>query len=957
MGEQDVAPPMLVGRRQECARLEDLVAQVRAGRSSAMVVTGEPGIGKSALLEHVAHAAVANEGRVLRAVGSQTESDLPYAGLHQLCHPLLDLRDRLPAPQSQALGVAFGLCSGPAPERFMVGLATLSLLTEAARDQPLVCLVDDADVMDRASAQALSFVAHRLRTHAVVLVVTTRPGDGDDSWSGLPRTVLRGLPRHDAETLLSAVIASPLDRRVRDRLLSESRGNPSAIRTLPRWFSAAEMVLGPQTVTLATPSDHDASLRRLLEPLADAERQLLLAAACDPTGDVALLRRVAERLALGTELCVEAGVAGVLELRDTVRFRPPLMRSVVYRAATPTQRRTAHEALAHATDADQDPHRRVWHQAHAVNVPDEATAVALDEAADRTTECGGPAVAAAFLERAAALTPDVGVRSRRQLAAIEALLHVGAVDAARALSRVAEGEVLDESSRARLDLLRVRIEAVSGTSIEVSPVLLAVARRLEAWDSRLALDGYADAFAAALSARTDPTAGMKDVAEAVRGAPVPQDLRRGDRLLHGVATLYTDGYAAAVPVLKDAIEAFDTDDVTLDEAARVLWLVELVAAGLWDDRAWDRSTRRHVALARSAGALGELMTSLHARVFVTLFEGDLEAAATMLEEIRGLEVGPQPAFTPYGAVGLAAFRGEEDEAERMLASADAEAAARGDGMGVWVAQWARSVLYNGLGRYPEALESSHHAPVHPHGLALAAWMLVERVEAAARAGERATAERAMAQLSDLAQASGTDWSRGVAARCEAQLRDGERAESLYREAIDRLERTTMRSDLGRAQLAYGEWLRRAGRRTEARAMLRAAHELLTTLGLAAFAERARRELAATGETVRKRVDDDRHGLTPQELHVARLAAEGLTNPDIGSELFLSPRTVEWHMGKVFGKLGISSRRQLRGALWAREHDEVPGVDQGRARGRRRERTPMLEVRAVALQGLREGEPS
>ncbi|WP_262852304.1 helix-turn-helix transcriptional regulator [Mumia quercus] len=955
MGEHDVTPPLLVGRRRECARLDDLVADARAGRSSAMVLTGEPGIGKTALLEHVANAAGAAEGRVLRAVGAQAENDLPYAGLHQLCHPLLDLRDRLPAPQAQALGVAFGLCSGPAPERLMVGLATLSLLTEAARDQPLVCLVDDADVMDRASAQALSFVAHRLRTQAVVLLVATRPGAGNE-WSGLPRTALRGLPRHDAETLLSAVIPSPLDRRVRDRLLSETRGNPSALRTLPRWFSAAEMVLGPQTMTLASPSEQDAALRRLLEPLAESERQLLLAAACDPTGDVALLRRVVERLGLATDLCVETGVTGVLELRDTVRFRPPLMRSVVYRAATAAQRRTVHEALAHATDADQDPHRRVWHQAHAVGAPDEATAVALEEAADRTTECGGPAVAAAFLERAAALTPDVGVRARRQLAAIEALLHVGAVDAARALSRVAEGEVLDEARRARLDLLRARIEAVSGTSTEVSPVLLAVARRLEAWDSQLALDGYADAFAAALfSARTDPTAGLKDVAEAVRGAPVPQDLRRGDRLLHGVATLYTDGYAAAVPVLKGAIEAFDTEDVTLDEAARVLWLVELVAAGLWDDRAWDRSTRRHVALARSAGALGELMTSLHARVFVTLFEGDLEAAAAMTEEIRGLERGPAP--TPYGAVGLAAFRGDEDEAERLLASADAQAAARGDGMGAWVAQWARSVLYNGLGRYPEALESTRKAAVHPHGFAVAAWMLVERVEAAARAGERATAERAMAQLSDIARPSGSDWSRGVAARCEAQLRDGERAESLYREAIDRLERTTMRADLGRAQLAYGEWLRRAGRRTEARAMLRAAHELLTTLGLAAFAERARRELAATGETVRKRVDDDRHALTPQELHVARLAAEGLTNPDIGSELFLSPRTVEWHMGKVFGKLGISSRRQLRGALRAGEHEEVPGVDQGRARGRRRERTPMLEVRAVALRGLREGEPS
>ena len=407
-----------------------------------------------------------------------------------------------------------------------------------------------------------------------------------------------------------------------------------------------------------------------------------------------------------------------------------------------------------------------------------------------------------------------------------------------------------------------------------------------------------------------------EVADAVRDARVPVDRRPGDLAVQALAVLYADGYAAAVPSLRRAVEAFDTDALSPGEGARFSWLVELGAAGLWDEHAWDRLTARDVRRAREAGAGAALAVALNTRVYVTLFGGDLGAAGTLLEEIHAVDAAAGTVMTPYAAIGLAAFRGDQAEAEPLLAAVREEAAARGDGLGLWVVQWAQALLYNGLGRYREALAAAREAVDRPDWMAVATWGLVELVEAASRAGEPSTAADAFAQLSPLARASGSDWALGVAARCEAQLHDGDRADGLYRESIDRLGRTAVPPELARAHLLYGEWLRRCGRRVEAREQLRTAHRMLVTTGLAAFAERARRELAATGETVRKRADDTRHELTPQEMHVARLAAEGLTNPDIGTELFLSPRTVEWHMGKVFGKLGISSRRQLRDVIGA-----------------------------------------
>jgi DNA-binding CsgD family transcriptional regulator len=910
----EIAPQRLYGRRIECETLDGLVRAARAGHSGVLLLQGEPGIGKTALVDHVADAAATS--RVLRVAGVESEMELAFAGLHQLCRPLLDRLDRLPAPQANALGTAFGLHAGDPPDRFLVGLATLSLLAEGSRDQPLVCLIDDAHWLDQASARTLTFVARRLDAEAVVLVIATRTGADDQTWLRLPRLNVRGLSRPDAEALLESTITTPLDRRVRERILAETRGNPLALLELPRWFTSTELVFGPEAAGGSTLTGRmEDAFRRTVEALPEQSRRLLVTAAAEPVGDTGLLWSAAERLGIGRDAAVAAQKTGLLELGDRVLFRHPLVRSVVYRSAAAHERQAVHRALAGVTDPERDPDRRAWHLAQATAAPDEPVAGELERSANRARARGGVAAAAAFLGRAARLTPDVTVRVRRQLAAIHAMLQAGTVDAAADLLAVAEGEPLDDLQRARVDVLRAQVGFTSRRGSEAVPLLLAAARRLEQIDIEFALDSYADALTAALfAAEWTPGAGAADVARAVLSARMPDEPRREHLLVRAVAVLCLERYSAAVPLLKGVVRAFDTDELSLGEVVQFMWLVEHVATSLWDEQVWDRLTRRHVKLVRDAGALGALPVVLNTRVFVELFGGDLATAATLVEEIRAVDAAVDATLMPYAGIGLAAFRGRENEAEPLLAGAMTTALARGDSIGIRLTQWAQALLYNGLGRYQEALTAVREAIDHPDGAAVAMWAVIELVEAAVRAGEPGTAEEAFKRLSSITEASETEWARGMAARCEAQLHDGERAEGLYREAIDLLGRTTIRTELARTRLLYGEWLRRTGRRIEAREQLRTAYDMLATMGLVAFAERARRELAATGETVRKRTENTSHELTAQELHIARLAATGLSNADIAGELFISSRTVEWHMRKVFTKLGVTSRHQLRDAM-------------------------------------------
>ncbi len=908
--------PSLLGRQDECRRLSGLLAAAKAGRSSVLVLRGEAGIGKTALLEFLLARAVGC--RTVRAAGVESEAELAFASLHQLCLPMLDRLDALPAAQRDALGAAFGLRAGGPPDRLLVGLAVLTLLSEAAGERPLVCVVDDAQWLDRASAQVLEFVARRLGAEPVALVLAARAAD-EPVLAGLPDLAVRGLGTRDAAALLDAATTGPLDRRVRDRILAESQGNPLALLELPRGLAAPELVFGGPAEESGPPVVQrlEQGFLRQVAVLPPAARRLLLVAAAEPVGDVRLLQRAAGLLDAGPSAVAAAEASGLVDLGERVRFRHPLVRSAVYRAAPPAERREAHRALAEATDPDRDPDRRAWHRARAAVGPDEDVATDLDRSAGRALAHGGVAAAAAFLELAAALTPDPARRVRRCLDAAQAKVHAGAFDAAAALVAAAQAGPLDEPARARIDLLRAQTSFAENRGNEALPLLLAAARRLEPLDPASARETYLDALSAALFAgRLAAGPGARQVAEAARAAPPRAAPTKGDALLDGLAVLFTDGYAAAVEPSRRAVRAFVAEDLSLEEGLRSSWLAASTAVSLWDDASWDALTRQHLEAVRAAGALSALPLALTSRVVPELFTGDVAAATALVEEIRAVTgaTGGVGAVAPYGEVCVAAVRGDAQRAEQLIRDELEAVTARGEGVGVNMLQWARSVLANGLGHYAEAQAAAGRAAADSLELGPPKWALAELVEAAARSGDARAAGAALEQLSAMARAAGTDWALGIEASRRALLSSGGAADELHREAVERLDRTGMRLDLARARLLHGEWLRRAGRRADARDLLRSAHEALAAMGADGFADRARRELLATGETVRRRTVGAPAELTAQEAHIARRAAEGLTNVEIAAVLFLSPRTVEWHLRKVFEKLGIATRRQLRLSL-------------------------------------------
>jgi DNA-binding CsgD family transcriptional regulator len=904
---------VLRGRRSECQALDRLLEAVRAGRSGVLVVRGEAGIGKTALLEYAIESA--SDLRIVRAVGVESEMELAFAGLHQLCAPMLDRFERLPGPQRDALATTFGLNLGAVPDRFLVGLAVLSLLSEVAEEQPLLCVVDDGQWLDEASAQVLGFVARRLLAESVAVVFAMR--EPSEEFRGLPELVVEGLRDEDACELLASVIRGPLDDRIRDRIVAETRGNPLALLELPRGLTPAELAGGfglPDAMALSGRIEE--SFQQRVDALPKQTQLLLLVAAAEPVGDPALVRRAAERIGLSVEAPGSTEAAGLLELGARVRFRHPLVRSAVYRAAAAADRQEIHRALAEVTDPDADPDRRAWHRAHAAVGPDAAVADELERSAGRAQARGGLAAAAAFLERSAELTLDPARRGRRALDAAQATFQAGAFDPALVLLATAEAGPLDDLPRARIDLLRAQIAFASSRGNEAPPLLLAAARRLERLDAGLARETYLDAFSAAMFAgRLASGPGLLEVAQAARQAPPPPPQpRKGDMLLNGLAVLFTDGYPAAMPLSKRALQAFCSEDITVEEGLRWLWLASVTAADLWDDESWYVLSNRHVKIAREAGALSELPLALNSRVYVHMFAGELAAAASLVEEVQAVREATGSNLAAYGALGLAAWRGREGEAGDLIEASMREVVPRGEGIGVTVTQWASALLYNGLGQYQDALVAARQAGEHPQELGVANWGLTELVEAAARSGVTELAADALERLSAMTRASGTDWALGIEARSGALLNEGDAAERLYLEAIERLGRTHVRVELGRAHLVYGEWLRRERRRVHAREQLRTAHEMFTGMGAEAFADRAARELLATGERARKRTVETREDLTAQEAQVARLARDGLSNPEIGARLFISPRTVEYHLHKVFSKLNISSRNQLDRAL-------------------------------------------
>ena len=904
----------LRGRRRERVALDGVLDTARAGSSAVLVLSGEPGIGKTALLRYAASRA--SGFRVLRASGFESEMELPFAGLHQLCGPLLGQLEQLPGPQRDALRVAFGLREGSAPDRLLVGLAVLSLLAQAAEDQPLACLVDDAQWLDRSSLQALAFVARRLLAEPVAVLFAVRGVGDEHELAGLPELAVRGLGERDARALLASAVHGPLDPQVRDRIVAEASGNPLALLQLPRGLGPAELAGGffwlPDTRPVASRIEHSFSQQFL--SLSPESQRLLLIAAVERSGDVALLWRAARRQGIPVDAAAPTEAAGLVELGAQMRFRHPLARSAVYRMASREDRRAAHRALAEALDPEVDPDRRAWHRAHAAVGPDEAVARELESSAGRAQARGGLAAAAAFFERAAVLTPDAARRTERALTAARAKVQAGAFDAALKLLAMAEAAPLDEMQRARVDLLRARLAFAANRGSDAPPLLLRAAKRLEPIDAGLARETYLDAVSAALFAGrlASPGGTPQEVAAAARAAPRPSHPpRASDLLLDGLAANWSEGYAAGSPLLRRALSAFDRE-TSAEEDLRWLWLACTAAIHLWDDARWDTLSGRYVRLTRDAGALSELPLALSQRAGALLFAGGLAAAASFVEEVQVVQEATGSRLAPYGSLALAALRGREAELSLLATATKDEVVQRGEGIGIGLSDWATAVLHNGLGQYQNAMAAAESASAYlPNVSPSVNWGLVELVEAAARCGLPERATDAVRRLSESTSASGSDWALGVEARSRALLSEGETADRRYREAIERLGRTRMRAELARAHLLYGEWLRREDRRIDAREQLRASYQMLTAMGMEGFAERARRELLATGETVRKRTVETLTDLTAQEAQIARLAKDGRTNQEISSQLFISPRTVEWHLHNVFAKLGITSRKALR----------------------------------------------
>jgi DNA-binding CsgD family transcriptional regulator len=899
----------LTDRRAECGALDGLVQAVRAGESRVLVVHGEAGVGKTALLQYLADRA--SRCRVLRVVGVQSEMELAFAGLHQLCAPLLDRLGVLPGPQQEALRTAFGMSAGPAPDRFLVGLAVLGLLAEAAAERPVVCLVDDAQWLDSASAQVLSFVARRLGAESVGLVLSARLADGE--LGRLPELEVKGLPERDARALLDATLTGPVDARVREQIVAETRGNPLALLELPRAATPTHLA-GGFGLPGALPGRIEDSFRRRVDVLPAQARRLLLLAAADPTGDPVLVWRAAGRLGISALAAGPAAEAGLAEFDARVRFRHPLVRSAVYQSASARDRQEVHQALADATDPQADPDRRAWHRAQAAAGPDEEVAAELENSAGRAQARGGLAAAAAFLERAALLTPDPARRAGRTLAAAQTSLRAGAFGRALELLAMAEAEPLDELQSARADWLRGQIAFASGPGSDASPLLLKAARRLETLDPGLARETYLDAWQAALFAGHLAGGGdLEEVSRAARALPRPERPPRvADLLLDGLALLVTDGPAAAAPVLRQAISTFADPDIPVTERLRWSWWAPVASLPLWDGEGW-RLIVPPLQLARNAGALDQLPILLSVLAGAAVSRGDLAAAASLIAEADAAREATGARLVAYAAMVLAAFRGSRTEASPLIEATLEQAAATGQGAAVTWAHWVAAVLYNGVGRYQEALAAARQAAGH-RLVHISMWALPELVEAAARTGNTGLAGDALDKLSEWTQAGRTDWGLGVEARSRALLSEGEAADRLYLEAIDRLGRTSMRPDLARAHLLYGEWLRRQRRHGQARVQLRTAHDMLDAMGMEGFAARARGELRATGETARKRSVATMLQLTAQEAQIARLARDGLSNPEIGARLFLSPRTVQYHLSKVFTKLDITSRSDLRRIL-------------------------------------------
>jgi DNA-binding CsgD family transcriptional regulator len=940
-GLRDVEPPVtspasapaaaLVGRAAQCATVDRIVAEIRGGASRSLQLRGDPGIGKSVLLDYAAAAAAGF--LVIRVTGIESEMEFAFAALQQACAPLLKHLDRIPAPQADALRVAFGLSHGDPPDRFLVGLGVLGLAAEEAAAQPLLFIVDDAQWIDQTSLQALAVMTRRLYGESVGVIFAGRSEAVRVELAGLPGLTVPGLAEPDARALLAGLVPGRLDDRVRDRIIAEAAGNPLALVEFSREVTEAGELAGGFGVSpwIARPLADRVAERYLARTvgLPAATRRLLLVAAAEPLGDPVLLRLACDALGLSTADLAPAEAAGLVRLGGHVAFRHPLVRSAIYRSAPTADRQAAHAALAAVTDPLRHPDHQAWHRAQATFGPDEAVAADLERSAHRALSRGGPAAAAAFLAHAAALSPDAAERARRNLAAAQPKFEAGANREAAELLAAARAGPLDELQRARADQLGARIATSSGAGGDPPRLLLEAAVRLAKADGELARRAYLDAFMSALLTGGRGGTGWQDVGRAAVAAPPSAGRRQADDLLlEGLTAQATDGYQAGLPALREALRslaegaadrhpdgtAAGQQGVPSVGRVSILWLACRVAMNLWDDESLVVLAGRMVDAARGTGTLHELPAAFGMAATGTMLTGDLAAATAWIEQLEAVHAVIGAVRAVHGRLALTAWQGL---AGKHAAEAAADQADGNRAAALGISAYTTALLNNGLGRYAEAAAAASTVFALTGQLGYTLWALPELAEAAARSGNAALAGQAVALLERTTRPSGTEWALGIEARSRALISEGERAGELYAEAVARLGKTRVVPHLARAHLLYGEWLRREKRKTDARAQLRTAREMFAAMGAAGFTARAERELAATGERVPRRDLRQVAALTAQEAQVARLVAVGHSNPEIAAELFISPRTVEYHLHKIFGKLDITGRGQLARALSAR----------------------------------------
>ncbi len=915
----DLSAGDLVGRTEERALLDELATRVSAGFSGALVFIGEPGVGKTHLLRHLRDT-TAGVGMPWIS-GAQSELRLGFAALHRLVLPYLDRLDRLSGPHRTALEVTFGLAEGPPPNRFLVGLGALALLSRVAMERPLICLVDDAQWLDPESLAVLGFVARRLHADHIGLVFSARAHAGDlTALAGLPTREVGPLDRSSAHAVLDEVVPGELDPRVSARMIDETGGNPLAMIELARELTA-EQLAGrfPLPRRLPVGRRVDVHFLAQIAMLAQEARTVLLVAAASSDDNPSMVWRAAALLGLASEAADEALRQGIVSLEPRIMFRHPLIRSAVYDGATLDERHRVHEALAMVARGDGDDDRAAWHRAAAVTAPDETIAADLEASAKRAQRRGGYTMQAAFLTRAAELSTESKRRALRYLAAAEAYLAAGDGPLAEALLDLATPGLDDAGMHVSVQRMRASIAVFFSQHKDVPAILLDAARTVDAADHVLVRQILFDAMQAAVVAR-EYTVGatLGEVADAVLVAS--RDPRRpaaaNDLLLDGFASRISGSYAEAVPLLRAAVATLFTDATSaVDIPSTILgWFA---ADDVWDEQGRRAMFERAQALERRHGALGAMRITLAGLAISQVWAGqmtDAENSHGEAAEISALIGVPPPATTGV-LLEVRAWQGREDESRAIASSTAQWGRERGASILEIFALMGLTVLELGLGRYPQALGWSLQIyDDDPPGFGNR--ILPDVVEAGVRGGDREAAQAALVRLTERATAAGSPWALGLLARSTALLAADAEAETYYHEAIRLLSETAVRTELARTHLLYGEWLRRRKRRRDAQLQLRIACDMFTAMGAVAFAHRARSEQSASGQSKHNVPQaDNPSGLTPQEIQVARQAGAGATNAEIASRLYITTSTVEYHLSKVFRKLGITSRRQLATALF------------------------------------------